>query len=72
MARGLTTAQLLQLPAVVDLVTAGRALGIGRSKAYELAQAGQFPCRVIRVGHNYRVPTAELLHILGMQGSTHS
>jgi predicted DNA-binding transcriptional regulator AlpA len=70
MSAGLTTAQLLQLPAVIDLVTAGRALGTGRSKSYELAQTGKFPCRVIRVGHNYRVPTAELLHILGMQPST--
>lgn len=67
MMAGLTAAELRQLPAVVDLVTAGKALGIGRSKSYELVHAGQFPCRVIRVGHHYRVSTTELLHVLGMQ-----
>jgi hypothetical protein len=40
MTRGLTPAELQSLPAVVDLVTAGRAFGIGRTKAYQLAQTG--------------------------------
>jgi len=65
-ARSLTLAELLALPAVTDLVTAGKALGIGRSASYELAQAGRFPCRVIRAGKSYRVPTAGLLTLLGM------
>lgn len=43
--RSLTLAELLALPAVTDLVTAGKALGIGRSVSYELARAGRFPCR---------------------------
>ena len=64
--RSLTLAELLALPAVTDLVTAGKALGIGRSASYELAQAGRFPCRVIRAGKSYRVPTAGLLALLGM------
>ena len=48
--RALTLAEVTGLPAVTDLVTAGRALGIGRTRAYELARAGQFPCPVIRAG----------------------
>src|SRR6185437_11831476 len=42
-ARSLTLAELLALPAVTDLVTAGKALGIGRSASYELAPGGQVP-----------------------------
>jgi hypothetical protein len=38
-------AQLRAVPAV-DLMTAARALGLGRTKAYELARRQQFPCRV--------------------------
>jgi predicted DNA-binding transcriptional regulator AlpA len=62
----LTRDQLLNLPTVVNLPTAARALGIGRTKAYELAQRRQFPCRVLRVGHSYHVPTAGLLELLGI------
>lgn len=61
----LTFDQLYTLPTVVDLMTAARALGIGRTKAYQLAHDGQFPCRIIRVGTSYHVPTAELLKVLG-------
>ena len=62
----LTFDQLHALPTVVDLMTAARALGIGRTKAYQLAHTGQFPCRIIRVGTNYNVPTADLLRVLGV------
>jgi hypothetical protein len=62
----LTFDQLRQLPAVVDLMTAAAALGIGRTKAYQLAATGAFPIRIIRVGRGYHVPTAELLKILGV------
>ena len=58
--------EIVALPAVTDLVTAGRALGLGRTKAYELARAGQFPCPVIRAGKNWMVPTAGLLALLGL------
>jgi hypothetical protein len=64
--RPLTFAELAALPAVTDLVTAGRALGLGRTKAYEMARAGQFPCPVIRAGKNWMVPTAGLLALLGL------
>jgi hypothetical protein len=63
---GLTAEQIRQLPAVVDLVTAGAALGLGRTKTYQLAKTGRFPCRIIRVGKAYLVPTAALLTLLGL------
>jgi hypothetical protein len=62
----LTLAEVAALPAVTDLVTAGRALGLGRTRAYELARAGQFPCPVIRAGRSWLVPTAGLLAVLGL------
>lgn len=56
---------LTGLPSVVDIMTAARALGLSRTYAYDLAKRGQFPCRVIRIGTAYRVPTADLLKLLG-------
>ncbi|MGO8957774.1 MAG: helix-turn-helix domain-containing protein [Streptosporangiaceae bacterium] len=46
-------------------MTAAKILGIGRTKAYELARHGQFPCLMIRVGDLYRVSTVDLLRLLG-------
>lgn len=66
MTRGLTPAEIRSLPVTIDLVTAGRALGVGRTKAYQLARAGEFPCRVLRIGRSYRVATADLLAVLGL------
>jgi hypothetical protein len=62
----LTIAQVQALPATVDLMTAARALGLGRTKAYELVRSDEFPCRVCKVGDTYKVPTADLLALLGM------
>lgn len=64
MTNPLTTRELLQLPATVDLVTAGRAFGVGRTTAYTLARTGEFPCKVIRAGKAYRAITADLLRVL--------
>ena len=60
-----TIAQLRAAP-TVDLMTAARALGLGRTKAYDLARRQQFPCQVIRIGDTYRVPTPGLLELLGL------
>lgn len=57
---------LLEFPPVLDLLTAARVLGIGRTTAYALVRSGRFPCRVIRVGSTYRVPTAELHRLVGL------
>jgi hypothetical protein len=61
----LTRAELRELPPVVDLRTACALLNIGRTLGYSLAQRGEFPCRVLRLGHLYRVSTASLLELLG-------
>jgi len=63
---GMSLSELLAMPVTVDIGTAARALGLGRSTGYELARRGEFPCRVLRVGSSYRVPTAELLRLLGV------
>ncbi|TDC88625.1 DNA-binding protein [Actinomadura sp. 7K507] len=57
-------ADLAELPSVVDIVTAARALGLSRTYAYQLAKNDQFPCKVLRIGNCYRVPTAALLALL--------
>jgi hypothetical protein len=62
----MTATEIRALPATVDVATAARALGFGRSLAYELARRGQFPCRVLRAGNRYLIPTAELLRLLGL------
>ncbi|MFE2179315.1 DNA-binding protein [Streptomyces asiaticus] len=59
--------ELLALPATVNVTTAGRALGIGRDKAYELIRSGRFPVRTLTLGGTIRVPTAELWKILGVE-----
>ena len=56
----------LRTTATVDLMTAAAALGLGRTRAYELARRNQFPCRVIRIGDTYRIPTPGLLELLGV------
>jgi hypothetical protein len=67
---GLSRSELLALPAAIDLVTAGRALGMGRTLAHDLARRGEFPVRVLRMGNRYRVPTAEVLRVLGVETSS--
>jgi len=62
----MSIADLLALPPTVDLVTAARALGCGRTLAYDLARRGQFPCPVLRLGNRHVVPTAGLLRLLGI------
>ena len=48
-----------------DVATAGAILGIGRSKAYELAKNDEFPVAILRVGRRYLVPTSALITLLG-------
>ncbi|MGI5214948.1 helix-turn-helix domain-containing protein [Plantactinospora sp. CA-290183] len=63
--RGMSRADLLALPVSFDLETAGRACGIGRTLAYDMAKRGEFPVRVLRLGKAYRVTRADLLRYLG-------
>jgi hypothetical protein len=53
------------LGTTTDVETAAAILGIGRTKAYELAKAGEFPVKMIRVGRRYIVPIPALLAALG-------
>ncbi|TDD62426.1 hypothetical protein E1298_44700 [Actinomadura rubrisoli] len=63
----MTVTEVLSLPVSVDIVTAGRCFGIGRTKSHELARTGEFPCDVLRLGVKYRVTRAELLRVLGIE-----
>jgi hypothetical protein len=65
--RGLTGEELLTLPVVIDLDTANRALLIGRSTGYGLAKQGEYPVKVLKLGNAYRVVTADLLKLLGLE-----
>jgi hypothetical protein len=47
-----------------DVETAGAILGVGRTKAYELAKAGEFPVKIVRVGRRYLVPVPAILRLL--------
>jgi hypothetical protein len=60
----LTISQLRSGPPTVSLLAAAAVIGIGRTKAYELAKRDEFPVAVRRVGATYRVPVAELLRFL--------
>lgn len=66
----LTRTELLALPAAVDVETAARAFGLGRTTAYALAKSDAFPCAVIRAGKSYRVITADLLRVLHITPET--
>lgn len=58
--------ELAELPPVVDLGTAARVLGITRHKAYEMVRTGSWPTRVLKLGRTSRVPTSELLTLIGV------
>ena len=48
----------------VDVVLAGRVLGVGRNSAYKALRAGEIPG--FKVGGQYRVPTSKLREMLGL------
>ncbi len=58
--------ELRALPPLVNVVTAARALGVGRDKAYRLIKGGTFPARTLTLGGVTRVSTASLWEILGV------
>ncbi|MBX7268957.1 helix-turn-helix domain-containing protein [Micromonospora sp. Llam7] len=49
-----------------DVETAGEILGIGRTKAYELAKTDEFPVKILRIGRRYLVSVPALLKLLGV------
>lgn len=62
----MTEDEVYALPVVVDLPTAARALGLGRSAAYELVRAGQWPTPIVRLGRLIKIPRSGLLEVLGI------
>jgi len=68
----MTHDELLSLPPVLDVSTAGRVLGVGRSLAYELVRTGAWPTTVLRIGKLIKFPTAPLLRLLDVPGSAPS
>jgi hypothetical protein len=60
-----------ELPPTLDVVTAGRLLGIGRTLAYRLVRTGKWPTRVIRLGDSIRIPTQPVLALLEDAGEDH-
>jgi hypothetical protein len=59
-----TAEAVRRLGMTTDVETAGAILGIGRTKAYELAKNGEFPVRVLRIGRRYVVPIPALMAVL--------
>jgi len=57
---------LLAAGPTVDLPFANSALGISRAHGYALAQRGDYPVKVLRLGCSYRVVTTDLLNLLGL------
>jgi hypothetical protein len=65
----LSRAELLELPPVINLVTLGRALGLSEPVVRERARKGEFAAlgiRVLHLGAQYRIPTADVLRFLGI------
>ena len=67
MTRAWTADDVRELPVVVDLVTAGSVLGMSRGASYEAQRRGDFPVPVLRVDHRFRVVTAHLRELLGVE-----
>jgi hypothetical protein len=59
-----TAEAVRRLGMTTDVETAGAILGIGRTKAYELAKTGEFPVKVLRIGRRYVVPIPALMAVL--------
>jgi hypothetical protein len=63
----MTDEELKALPVTVDVPTAGRAYGWGKTKSNELARAEEFPVQVLTRGRSKVVTKAALLASLGWE-----
>jgi hypothetical protein len=71
--RPLSRAELLALPPATNLPTLGRAFGISEPVARERLRRGDFAAmgiRILRLGAQYRVVTADVLRVLGIDPDT--
>jgi len=62
-----TAEKVRELGLVTNLETAGQILGMGRSKAYEMARYDEFPVPVMRAGRKYTVSVTAILKYLGVE-----
>lgn len=58
-----TLDEIRSWPATIDVAQAARALGIGKTKLYDLIRRGEAPVRVLDLGAK-RVVTASLIRLL--------
>ncbi|MFE4692933.1 helix-turn-helix domain-containing protein [Streptomyces sp. NPDC056749] len=63
----MTIEEALALPVAVKFDDSNRALGLGRTTAYELARRGEYPLPLMRLGRNYRVRRSDILRFLGIE-----
>lgn len=71
----MTREQLRKLPAATDLPTLARAFGISEPVAREWHRRGEFEqmgIRILRLGSQYRVVTADILQALGVTDESHA
>lgn len=61
---------VMALPVVVPLTTAGQVLGRGRTAVYADHRAGRLPFEVLTLGSRLLVRRADLLAILGLAPAT--
>jgi predicted DNA-binding transcriptional regulator AlpA len=63
----MTVEDLRSLPPTLDVPTAARLFGIGRTAAYQAIRAGTWPTPVLRPSARImRIPTASVLELLGL------
>lgn len=55
---------------MLHLDEANAILEIGKEAGYVLARAGRYPVPVLRIGRQYRVPSAPLVALLGLGTGT--
>ena len=61
--------EVRRLPPALTVVQAAGLLGISRSNAYHAVRTDSWPTRVVRVGRCIRIPTADVLRLLGIETS---
>lgn len=66
MPQSLRLDQIAELPVVLDVEAAARLLGVSPATAYRMLRTGTFPSTTLRVGNQWRIPTAPLLTALGL------
>ena len=67
MIKPLSADEIRALDPIVDITTAGRCFGLGRTRSYEMARAGTFPVEVLPLGpQSYRVTRISIWNKLGI------